>query len=193
MFSLTMSLIPSSELHFSQAWLSETEPGFRPGLALITWNRGELHLKAELIDDEVITTATAPRQRLWELGDVVELFFQRAGESGYYEYQIAPNGLTLALHYPDPSGVAAVRSGARQMEEFLTALPRAAGTLGTSQGWNASLSIPLHAFPGDRIRVSCSRYDAGIGRAPIISSTSPHPVRDFHRPQDWRELVLVEE
>jgi hypothetical protein len=39
--------------------------------------------------------------------------------------------------------------------------------------------------------VSCCRYDAGAERPPVISSTSPHPVRDFHRPQDWREFIPV--
>jgi hypothetical protein len=177
-------------MHFSQAWLAEPEEGFRPGIARISWCRGELHLEVELIDDEVSTTATAHQQRLWEQGDVVELFLQCVGESGYHEYQIAPNSLTLALYYPDLSCVAAVRSGARRMEEFLTTLPTTAEALRTPQGWNARLSIPVHAVPGDRLRVSCSRYDAGTGRSPIISSTSPHPLRDFHRSQDWTDLLF---
>ena len=178
-------------MHFSQAWLAEQEQGFRPGIALISWSQGELHLKVDLIDDEVMTTATAHQQRLWEQGDVVEFFVQRVGKPDYHEYHLAPNGLTLALHFPDSSCVASVRSGGRRMEEFLTVLPRRAEVLKTLQGWNASFSIPLDGASGDRILVSCSRYDAGTGRNPILSSTSPHTVCDFHRTQDWRELQFT--
>jgi hypothetical protein len=156
-----------------------------------------LNLTVDLIDEEVITTATANQQRLWEHGDVVELFVQRIGESGYREYQVSPNGFTLALSYPDLSGVAAVRSGERQIDEFFSEdssdAPFMAQAELTATGWLARFSIPLAGGSGERIRVSCCRYDAGTGGVPIISSTSPHPVRDFHRPQDWREMILMEE
>lgn len=185
------------ELPLLQTWLSTPESGFLPGTANFTWKGGMLNLKVDLIDEEVITTATAKQQRLWEHGDVVELFVQRDGEPGYREYQVAPNGFTLALSYPDLTGVAAVRKGERMIDEFFlddisdTSF-KASGEL-TETGWVVRFSIPLAGVPGERIRVSCCRYDAGTGRAPIISSTSPHPVRDFHRPQDWREMIIMEE
>ena len=175
---------------FAQSWLAALEPDFRPGKGQITWNDGKLHLLAELIDEEVFTTATENQQRLWEKGDVVEFFVQMPGQSGYYEYQIAPNGLTLALFYPDLSGVTAIRSGTKSLDDFLTQTPPTAHAWKTDQGWNASITLPLPAAPGSRLRVSCGRYDAGTGRSPIISSTSPHPVRDFHRPQDWLEIPI---
>ena len=176
-----------------QAWLPTPELGFLPGTACFAWKDGKLELTVDLTDQDVITSATASNQRLWELGDVVELFVQRVGESAYREYQVTPNGFTLALSYPDSSGVAAVRSGARQIDEFFSdAAFMAQGEL-TAKGWRAHFSIPLVGSLGDRIRVSCCRYDAGTERSPIISSTSHHPVRDFHRPQDWREMILMEE
>lgn len=174
-----------------QSWLPELEAGFLPGTATISWAHGILHLRADLTDEEVITTATTHGQRLWEHGDVVELFIQKEGEAGYHEYQVAPNGFTLSLHYPDITCVAAVRRGERAMEEFLTKEIPTAQVFRTNQGWSVSLSAPLTATPGEKFRVSCCRYDAGSGRPPLISSTSPHPVRDFHRPQDWREFVPV--
>lgn len=179
------------KLPLVQSWLTEPEAAFLPGRAEISWTKGKLHLRADLIAEEVITTATAHGQRLWEHGDVIELFVQRVGEKGYHEYQVSPNGFTLALRYPDISCVASVRSGERRMEEFLTGeIPKSEVSL-TEEGWGVSLSIPLPASPGERFRLSCCRYDAGTGRPPVISSTSPHPVRDFHRPQDWREFVPV--
>jgi hypothetical protein len=180
-----------------QSWLPTTEPGFQPGTTNFIWKEGVLNLTVDLIDEEVITTATANQQRLWEHGDVVELFVQRIGESGYREYQVSPNGFTLALSYPDLSGVASVRSGERQIDEFFSGDSSDASFMAraelTATGWLARFSIPLAGGSGERIRVSCCRYDAGTGGVPIISSTSPHPVRDFHRPQDWREMILMEE
>ncbi len=178
-------------LTFSQSWLAEQEPLFRPGTAQFSWSRGSLHLLADLVDDEVFSTATAHQQRLWEHGDVIELFFQHEGNNDYFEYQIAPNGFTLALHYPALSSVMEMRRGERLLEEFLSELPTESGAILTELGWQAKLSIPLEGRAGDTIRVSCSRYDYGTGRLPVLSSTSPHPVRDFHRPQDWRNMVLL--
>ena len=175
-------------LTLTQSWLPEPEIGFLPGTASVWWEDGELHLRADLTDESVSTSATAHGQKLWELGDVVELFLQRGGESGYREYQVAPNGFTLALHYPDITCVKAVRSGSRHMEEFLTDGIPGAKVTKSVQGWSVSLTVPLHASPGELFRVSCCRYDQIPGGPPVISSTSPHPVRDFHRPQDWAEL-----
>jgi hypothetical protein len=183
----------SSLWHFSQAWLSKSELGFRPGVAQIEWDRGQLRLLVEMSDDEVGTTASANQQRLWEHGDVLEFFIQRFGNEDYYEYQISPNSFTLALHYPDTTSVTAMRNGSRTLEEFFTDKPLEARAVMTPTGWNAMLCIPLPARRGDIIRVSCSRYDYGTGRSPILSSTSPHPILDFHRSQDWREIVLMEE
>lgn len=178
-------------LPLTQSWLPEAEPGFLPGTVNFSWANGQLLLCADLVDEEVITAATAHGERLWELGDVVELFVQRVGEESYSEYQVAPNGCTLALRYPDLSGVAAVRSGKRSMEEFLSGkIPEVSVTL-TEAGWKVSLAVPLPASPGDLFRVSCCRYDHLPEGSPVISSTSDHPVRDFHRPQDWREYVPV--
>jgi hypothetical protein len=175
------------ELILNQSW--ERDPEFRPGRAVFSWSEGHLHLRAEFRGGGANTTATRHGERLWEIGDVAELFIQRCGENAYREYQVAPNGLTLALFYPDLSGVADLRRGHRRMEEFLTGeIPSAAVSV-DSEGWSVALSVPLSASPGETFRLSCCRYDHGMGAMPVLSSTSPHPVRDFHRPQDWREFV----
>lgn len=135
--------------------------------------------------------ATGHGQRLWEQGDVVELFLQREGESRYREYQVAPNGTSLSLLYPDLTSVADVRAGMRRMEEFLTGeIPRMEISTG-EWGWSIRMAVPLHAATGGEFRVSCCRYERREGLPPVISSTSSHPVRDFHRPQDWREFIPV--
>jgi len=178
------------KLDLVQSWLPELEPGFQHGKTAFVWSDGFLTLTADLLDKQVITTASSDGQRLWEYGDVAELFVQRVGEDAYQEYQLSPNGFTLALEYPDLSGVSAVRSGEQKMEDFFSETCFETRAELTPTGWRAHFSIPLSGSPGDRIRVSCCRYDAEEGRFPMISSTSPHPVRDFHRPLEWREITL---
>lgn len=67
------------------------------------------------------------------------------------------------------------------------------------QKWFVFAVIPALAICGKpelragvRWHFSFSRYDYTRGRGePVISSTSPHPVGDFHRQQEWGELTLV--
>jgi hypothetical protein len=179
------------ELPLIQSWLPAPEPGFLPGMARFSWADGVLRLEAGFTGHAPTSRATAHGLRVWELGDAAELFVQKVGEESYREYQVSPNGFTLALHYPDLTGVAAVRSGSRKMEDFLNGEIPSVHITGREDGWNVSLEIPLPASPEERFRVSCCRYDYPKGGSAIISSTSLHPVRDFHRPQDWREFVPV--
>jgi hypothetical protein len=179
------------ELPLLQSWLPEPEPGFLPGTARFSWADGVLLLEVEFTGHAPTSRATAHGQRLWELGDVAELFVQKVGEESYREYQVSPNGFTLALHYPDLTGVAEVRSGSRTLEDFLSGEVPSIQNATTQEGWSVSLEIPLPASPGERFRVSSCRYDYSKKGSAIISSTSLHPVRDFHRPQDWREFVPV--
>ena len=159
-------------------------------MARFLWAHGVLRLEAEFIGHAPTSRATAHGQRLWELGDVAELFVEKVGEESYREYQVSPNGFTLALHYPDLTGVAAVRSGSRTMADFLTGEIPSVESTTTPEGWSVSLEIPLPASPGELFRVSCCRYAYPKGGSAIISSTSLHPVRDFHRPQDWAEFIV---
>jgi hypothetical protein len=173
------------ELPLLQSWLPAPEPDFLPGVARFSWADGVLRLEAEFTGHTPTSRATAHSQRLWELGDVAELFVQRIGEDAYDEYQLSPNGYTLALRYEDLSGVAAVRRGEKSIDSFFSEIRFEATAETSDTGWRAIFSIPMPGTGVDLLRISCCRYDAGGGRPPVISSTSPHPVRDFHRPQEW--------
>jgi hypothetical protein len=178
------------ELPLLQSWLPAPEPGFLPGMARFSLAHGVLRLEVGFTVHAPTSRATGHGQRLWELGDVAELFVQKVGEESYREYQVSPNGFTLALCYPDLTGVAAVRSGSRTLGDFLTGEIPSVESTTTPEGWSVSLEVPLPASPGERFRVSCCRYSYPKEGSPIISSTSLHPVRDFHRPQDWAEFAV---
>jgi len=178
------------ELPLLQSWLPAPEKGFLPGSARFSWGDGLFRLEATFIGDVPTSRATAHGQRLWELGDVAELFVQKVGQESYREYQVSPNGFTLALRYPDTGGVASLRSGSRMMDEFFAGEIPAVACTSAPEGWRAFLEIPLPACPGDSFRVSCCRYAYPKEGSPVISSTSLHPVRDFHRPQDWTVFTV---
>lgn len=166
---------------FFQAWLPEPEQKFHPATAEISFGGSVMILSATMTQQSVTTHATTHQQRLWELGDVVELFIQRVGCEDYYEYQIAPNSLMLALHYPDREAVAAVRNGRQSIEEYLCPFPEGTATI-TPTGWVASLSIPIGV---GQHRINCGRYDYSLGKAPIVSSIAPLTKRDFHEVENW--------
>lgn len=171
--------------HFKQSWLAEPEATFHPGSVAISCVSGKLNLHAVLDQPRVHTSATAHQQRLWELGDVFELFVQKKGNSDYYEYQITPNGMMLALHYPDREAVSAVRSGERNIEEFLSELPMEGSASITPECWKADIGIRICANEGDRLLINCGRYDYSSGTTPVVSSISPLSKRDFHRLDEW--------
>jgi hypothetical protein len=178
-----MSLI----LPFTQFWLPEPETCFHAGSVEIMQSNGSLHLTAHLEQPSAETRATAHQQRLWELGDVLELFIKKTEDEDYYEYQIAPNGMMLALHYSDPIAVVAVRNGERKIEEFLSDVPIQGNASLIPTGWSASLTVPMS---GERFRFHCGRYDYSSDSTPVVSSTASLTKRDFHCVEDWQQMVF---
>lgn len=178
-----------------QAWLTEPEPAFAPGVVRVAWRDRSLFVFAELTDRDLFTAATEHNQRLWEVGDAFEMFVRPAGQEAYAEFQVAPNNLRLQLRFPD----AGWRARVSKEDAVLKALmpPRSF----QSRSWlaadtaqwcvlaeipSAALSDRVRPLAGDAWWFSFSRYDYTRGsRSPVISSTSPHPVPAFHRQQEW--------
>jgi hypothetical protein len=116
-------------------------------MARFSWADGVLLLEAKFTGHAPKSRATAHGQHLWELGDVAELFVQKVGEESYHEYQVSPNGFTLALHYPDLTGVAKARSGSRTLEDFLSGEIPSVECTTTADGWSVSMEVPLPTSP----------------------------------------------
>lgn len=170
--------------HLAQSWRPCLEPLFRPGHVQLAWTPSQLIVEADLADEHVFTTATGDNQRMWELGDVFEMFLQVAGRKEYAELHVTPNGKRLHLQFPggQPVHPAAFRASA----------------VLTSGGWRVEAGIPpevvgLERFgPGLELRVSFCRYDATPGEQPVLSSTAHHPIASFHRPAEWPCVVLTQ-
>ena len=158
----------------------------------VGWTDDTLWIIAQMADDDVFSHATEDNQRTWELGDVFEVFWKAPDEAGYHEFHVTPTNCRMALGLPSTQTIGQIRSGHAQHEDFLVA-PDTIQTLVTvSQGkWIAHVLLPRQNQKGDLIQMSFCRYDAHRDGTVDFYSSSPHPVPDFHRPQDWPSFVLV--
>lgn len=129
------------------------------------------------------TSAAADNQRLWELGDVFEIFLQVEGSGAYTELHVAPNGVRMHLRFPENLPVTPV------------GFPASAKL--TAGGWRVEAEVPadvcgLARFEAGReLRVSFCRYDAGTDSPPVLSTSAAHSAVSFHHPEDWPRAVLV--
>ncbi len=166
-----------------QAWRATPEPALRATRVEATIRDGALCVRADLDDEDVFNTATAHNQRTWELGDVFEIFARRADDPGYVEVHVTPDNVKLHLRFADHAQhrrIAGIDEVACDPDAIRTTATRTAG------GWRATAVVPLGAAPGEEVFVSFCRYDATRGQQePVLSSSSPHPVLSFHRPEEW--------
>lgn len=184
-----------------QFWLKKPEADFAPAQVSIGWRGKSLLLLAELHDRDIFTRAKKPNQRMWELGDVFEMFLCPARQAAYYEFHVTPNNLWLQLRFNDSSVVERLRKG----EDFAPCLInkkvfRSSVWLRRKENrWFVYAEIPLKVIcekkSGHRLLLfSFSRYDYTRGRkAPVISSTSPHQRPNFHARHEWAKLKFYKE
>ncbi len=181
-----------------QAWRASPEPGFAPGQVRVGWREEALLLFAEFDDRDIFTRSTGLNQRMWELGDTFEIFLRPEGETAYVEFHVTPNNQRLQLRFP---GTEALRKA--QADNVFDAFLLPGDVFHSMtwvqpehKKWFVHAVIPAAAV-GDSARLahgvlwhfSFSRYDYTRGPGqPVISSTSPHPVADFHRQQEWGVL-----
>jgi len=178
-----------------QAWRTEVEPGFAPGQVRVGWRRDSLLILAELTDQDIFTSATEVNQRMWELGDTFEIFLRPADWPEYIEFHVTPNNLRLQLRIPSTEALRRAQA-ANVFDEFLLSgnvFRSVTWVQPENQRWFVHAAIPVGAvlrrarlMAGSRWYFSFSRYDYTRGGGePVVSSTSPHAVADFHRQQEW--------
>lgn len=184
-----------------QSWRPQTAPDFRPAIVRAGWRETSLLVLAELEDVDIFTRATSNNQRMWELGDTLEIFLQPEDWPGYVEFHVTPNNLRLQVRFPDPAARRRAQA-ANSFEELV--LPE--GTFHShtwmqpeNSRWFVLATIPASSVSGAgvplagcRWRFSFSRYDYRRDRPePVISSSSPHAQPDFHRREEWGVLLFV--
>lgn len=186
-----------------QAWLAKTESDFKPATVRVGWRENSLRVYAELDDADIFSRATAHNQRMWELGDVLEIFLHPEGSASYVEVHITPNNFRLQLRFPDTATLRRAQT-ANYFEDLLLAdgaFQSHTWTEAKHGKWFVHAEVPGslvsgagHFPPTTPWRFSFSRYDGTRGRQEaVISSSSPHAKPDFHRREEFGTLKFEQE
>ena len=173
---------------FSQFWLPEPEPAFASGRVSIGRDNTDLLVRADLHDAHVMRDEYPFNFPAFTKCDAFEIFLGPADEAAYFELHVTPANGVLQLFF---EGTGEKKS----LEERAVAEPLfTSETAITAEGWSVSARIPLAGlFPGSHPEwlLSFGRYDYTPGESkPVISSTSPHTVCNFHRKDEWRKVVI---
>ena len=190
---------PTHPIALSQPWLETPEPSFQLGRVQLQWKSDALLLRAELDDLAIVSAATAHSQRLFALGDTLEVFLKRPESEEYYELHVNPRNFRTAMRWT-PGAVDNIRASDQgRIEDFVIDPALFSSTVEKSGiSWTVDIEVPPALLGVDEWRVgqvlyfSVSRYDyAEWDGTPILSTIATHPVINFHRIEDWRHGILV--
>lgn len=186
-----------------QSWFSQSEPLFAPGQVAAGWREDALYIYAELHDLDIFNPVKEWNQPAHLHGDIFEILLRPATSEAYYEFHITPHNQVLQLRFPSRQSIQDFRKSGGDLPSLIATFSVAKLLLepqtSIAQGhWTVLVKIPaaslgsspfLHAQ--DAFLFSFCRYDHTRGESqPVLSSSSPHPVCDFHRQEEWGTLVL---
>ena len=189
-----------------QHWLATPETDLQPGTVRLYWSQSALLVEAELTDRDIFNPITEFNQVAYADGDVFEIFIRPESQSAYYEIHITPNNQVLQLRWADANAVRGPKPKGNRDEmlaPFKVASPRinSETRIDAAAGkWFVRASIPFALVveagvmqAGARWFCSFCRYDYTRGQAqPVVSSTSPHTVCNFHHQHEWQPIVFPE-
>ena len=188
-----------------QSWLPEPDPVFRPGSIRTFWNGRGIGVHAELEDADIFNSATGENARLWESGDVFEIFLKPPGLR-YGEFQIGPGNQRLQLSY-ESEQLFRSRKGRffEKPDDWLEGIALPPGSFGSAvripagqNQWQVLAFIPLRTLglpgelkAGDTWLCNFCRYDYTRGAdRPVLSSSSNLTRPDFHDQSGWNRLLF---
>ena len=171
--------------------------------AKLLWDDRHLYFAAEMEDHDLFALTRERNGMTWE-DDVFELFFKPSPKKkAYYEFQVNPLNTQLELYFPS-RGAGGYRRFAPLTKLGMESAVRLRGTLNKyddrDKGWTVEGRIPWKAFEptggrpavGDKWKFALCRYDYSVYlERPELSCTAPLAVPDFHRYEDYGELVFV--
>lgn len=150
-----------------------------------------LHVFMEAEDQDLRAARTERDSSVWR-DDVMEIFLQPESGQPHFHFEINPLGTVHDGHTVGPP-----QAYNPDLEMGITVNGTLNDPSDIDEGWNLEVAIPFDAVAqpasGDVWRFHLSRYDWSI-HAPDgekqLSSTAPLTVVNFHRPQEWGELVF---
>jgi hypothetical protein len=175
-----------------QAWRKRREARFRPATVRCARTADALWILAELDDEDMFNPVTQFNEPLFARGDAFEIFLRPLQQEAYYEFHVSPENQRFQLRFPGRNRMTAVTKVADFQIDSRTRVMPERGR------WDVLAGIPFarvaEARPprdGDRWLFSFSRYDYTRGQGePVLSSTSPHRICNFHRMEEWGTLVF---
>ena len=193
--SFRRAFLSAAPCNLKQAWLAAPESDFREGQVRIGWQKNSLLVFAELTDADIFSASIDANYPSWEAGDVFEIFLRPYGQSEYVEFHVTPDNRRLQLRFDDPKMVDQVRKDRSVQSVMIPGdyFQSRTWVFPESQKWFVYAEIPassvafnVYVLKGSRWHFSFCRYDYRRGgKSPVISSTSPHIVPDFHRLHEW--------
>ena len=185
----------------AQGWLPAPDPMLRPTRVQAGWGAEALYILADLVDDDPYNPVSVYNEPSFLHGDVVEIFLRPESQEAYYEFHITPANQTFQLRFPSAAafGASAGKSAPPDWRLAVPVMRSRAWVLPDRKRWVALATIPLGRVsetepvrPGTRWRFSFSRYDYTRGcDKPVLSSSSPHRVCNFHRQAEWGTLTFA--
>jgi hypothetical protein len=189
--------------NFAVYW--EKRPARGETTARLLWDDENLYFSADMKDEDLFALVKEHNGLTWE-DDVFELFFKPAADRlPYYEFQVNALNTHLEMFLPSRGG-GGYRRFAPHTRLGMVSVVRLRGTLNKWQdrdrGWSVEGRLPWSAFQatggrpkaGASWRFALCRYDYSVTLSrPELSSTAPLTVPDFHRYEDYGELMFVGE
>jgi hypothetical protein len=188
----------TTDFQLIQGWNNESNPSFADCNVDFTWQADALIVTAHLTDADVHSKSSNDNQKMWELGDVFEMFIQIEGQEDYFELHITPTNTRFQAHKPNVVGTIEPGGTYMPIEHWLVSPVQFKATATqTPDGWIATMEIPPSLLgyqqfeTGQQLRINFARYDGGPGREPDISASANHQTPSFHQPDDWHRITLV--
>jgi uncharacterized repeat protein (TIGR03806 family) len=189
--------------HFYLPWLGEeSRPARTTTRSRLLWDREHLYFMAEMQDADLFADITEHDGDIWN-NDVFELFFKPAADkTGYYEFEINPQGAVLDIFIPKRDKD--LRRYFKTFEFHIEAKVKLNGTLNQrddkDDGWVVEGKIPWRDFVktggrpnvNERWHFALCRYDYSREfDGPELSTSAPlasKDVADFHLTEDYSIL-----
>ena len=199
--SVTAAFATSDVCAMQQAWLPTPLAGFRPASVRIGHDAGALWVYAHMQDDDPFNPETRFNAPAFTRGDAFEMFLRPEAQAAYCELHVTPENQIFQLRIPSAEVFAMPKLNPKGTNQWFLPTPvfdhwtrvdRAAGW------WEVLARVPFESVAesgaapaGTRWLFSFSRYDYTRGvQAPVLASTSPHPVCNFHRQTEWGTLTM---
>lgn len=182
--------------HYGQPWRADLQPRWMPARTHIGYDAQHFWMFSVFEDIDVFNTCLTLNEHVYKFGDVFEIFLRPLAGEEYIEFHVTPDNQHMQIRWPR-----ARRSLTDEgwIPHFLSQRSFQSWTQVNTlhNRWNILAAIPYETLgistpqEGDEWLYSFGRYDYTRGfKRPILSSTSPHRVRDFHRQHEWNRLVF---